>query len=359
MYKNEDINKICVDRSCSVRHAIEAMDLAQSSIILVVNEDLELVGTVTDGDVRRGLLSNIDFEISVEKFLERKQGTHFECPVTALAGQPDTAYIDILQKHRLNVLPLLDAKGKVLSLVTLGDLLPEQELSMSAVVMAGGQGKRLQPLTENTPKPMLPVGEHPLLERTIKRLRDAGISRVNITTHYKPEKITEYFGDGKALGMELNYVHETCPLGTAGALGVMAQPEEPMLVINGDILTEVDFSAMLDYHHEHEAVMTVAVRKYDVQIPYGVVECKGSSIVGLHEKPLHNFFVNAGIYLLQPEVYRYIENGKQLDMTQLIQRLLQNGEPVISFPIREYWLDIGQMADYERAQEDHKSGKLQ
>jgi dTDP-glucose pyrophosphorylase/CBS domain-containing protein len=358
MYDKKNIDEICVGAAVPIRQAIEVMDQARSGIVLIVDDRCSLVGTLTDGDMRRALLGNMDLNLPLTTLIKAKEGTRFEHPVTAVPGQSKEVYLGILQHHRLNALPLLDEVGCVMGLLTLDDLVTGSRPTMGAVVMAGGQGKRLYPLTETMPKPMLPVGERPLLERTIERLRDAGINRVNIATHYKPEKITEYFGDGKKMGMELNYVRETRPLGTAGALGLMEKPNEPLLVINGDILTEVDFQAMLVYHLEHEAEMTVAVRQYDLQIPYGVVECEGTQITELREKPVHNFFVNAGIYLLQPSVYGYIDGGEQLDMTHLIQRLLDNGQSVVSFPIREYWLDIGQITDYERAQEDVKEGKL-
>jgi NDP-sugar pyrophosphorylase family protein len=205
---------------------------------------------------------------------------------------------------------------------------------------------------------MLLVGDRPLLELIIEQLSGSGIHKVNITTHYKPEKITEHFGDGSGFGVELNYVNEEQPLGTAGALGLMEESDEPLLVINGDILTRIDFRALFAYHHEHRADLTVAVRQYDLKVPYGVVECDGPMVSGLREKPVINFFVNAGVYLLQPSVRRLIGNGERLDMTDLIQRLLEAGRPVASFPVLEYWLDIGQLPDYEQAQEDVRTGKL-
>jgi len=218
--------------------------------------------------------------------------------------------------------------------------------------MAGGLGSRLRPLTEDLPKPMLPVGGKPLMELVIEKLRQVGIRRVNVTTHYKPEKISEHFGDGSSFGVSLNYVNEEKPLGTGGALGLIDEPNETMLVINGDVLTQVDFRAMLLFHQEHQADMTVAVRQYDIKVPYGVIECIGAKVCSLKEKPEINLLVNAGVYLLEPTVYRFIPNGKHFNMTDLIQWLLDAGRTVASFPIIEYWLDIGQVVDYEKAQTD-------
>jgi NDP-sugar pyrophosphorylase family protein len=196
------------------------------------------------------------------------------------------------------------------------------------------------------------------MEVIIEQLRQSGIGRVNITTHYLPDKITEYFGNGENFGVELNYVSEDRPLGTAGSLGLIDWPQETLLVINGDILTKVNFRAMLNYHHEHGADITVGVRKYDLQVPYGVVECEDQRVSRLREKPSLSFFVNAGIYMLEPRVNQHIPNGEHYDMTDLIDRLIQKGRPVVSFPIVEYWLDIGEPSDYARAQEDVKNGGI-
>lgn len=359
MFTEIDIDKVCIEGKCSILDAVTLMNHKHLGIVLVVDSNRKLLGTITDGDVRRALLAKMDLNQSVMKLLDTKVGSRFESPVAALVGQSDAVYLEVMKKHKIYHLPLVDEAGCVARLVTLNDLVPDRLLPVKAVVMAGGKGTRLRPLTENLPKPMLPVGDQPLLELIIEQLREAGIHRVNVTTHYKPEKITEYFGDGSTFGVELNYVSEGQPLGTAGALGLMDVPQEPVLLINGDVLTQVDFRAMLIYHQEHGAEITVAVRKYDLEVPYGVIECEGPIVRRLKEKPLMSFFVNAGIYLLQPSVYNYITNGEHLDMTDLIQRLLDAGRSVVSFPVLEYWMDIGQLEDYEQAQQDIKEFKSQ
>jgi NDP-sugar pyrophosphorylase family protein len=199
---------------------------------------------------------------------------------------------------------------------------------------------------------MLPVGGRPVMEVLLEHLQQAGIRRVNVTTHYLPEKITDHFGDGKAFGVEINYVNEELPLGTGGALGLLPQPTEPFLVINGDVLTRVNFRALLTFHQEHKADLTLAVRQHEVEIPYGVVESDGVLLKGIREKPRMDYFINAGIYLLNPEVYQFIPNGEHFNMTDLIQWLLDAGRRVVCFPISEYWLDIGRHADYLQAQND-------
>jgi NDP-sugar pyrophosphorylase family protein len=262
-----------------------------------------------------------------------------------------------MQENAVKQIPLLDRDGKVADIVILSEVLAQPKLPLQAVVMAGGLGTRLRPLTDNVPKPMLSVGGRPLMELTIEKLRKAGIEHVNVSTNYRASDIIEHFGDGKAFGIELNYLHEERPLGTAGALGLMGPPEKTVLVINGDIITHVDLGTMFSYHKKHEAELTIGVRQYGVQVPYGVIESDGPMVRRLREKPQVSFLVNAGVYLLEPSVYTYLSKGEKLDMTDLIQRLLDGDRNVVSFPIIEYWLDIGQPADYERAQNDAENGK--
>jgi NDP-sugar pyrophosphorylase family protein len=224
--------------------------------------------------------------------------------------------------------------------------------------MAGGFGTRLRPLTEDVPKPMLPIGNRPLMEVMINQLRKAGIHRINVTTHYMPEKIIEHFGDGSAFGVELNYVNEERPLGTAGGVSLIDAPSTPLLVMNGDLLTDINFQEMYAYHQEQSAALTVAVRKYEFTVPYGVVESEDGFVTRLVEKPSLGFFVNAGIYLLEPEAFARIPKQQHINMTEIIDLLVVEGKRVASFPIHEYWLDIGQHADYQKAQEDMKRGKV-
>ena len=352
-----DLTKLCVGQRISILDAINRMDASALGIVLVVDDERRLVGTITDGDVRRAMLANMDFEQPVSVLLARKADSRFSRPIAAPVGADRSTYLSLLQKHSIMHLPLVDESGRVAGLIKLDDFVPDRMLSLQAVVMAGGRGNRMRPLTEELPKPMLPIGDRPLMEIIIGQLRDAGIKRVNVATHHKSEKITNHFGDGSNFGVEIAYVTEDRPLGTAGALGLMNSPEETILVINGDILTQVDFRSMVAFHREQRADLTMAVRQYDLQVPYGVVESKGPSVQRLREKPCLNFLVNAGIYLLEPLVHRFIPNGESFDMTDLIQRLLDEGRNVVSFPIREYWLDIGLPDDYHQAQKDAKGWK--
>jgi dTDP-glucose pyrophosphorylase len=351
--------KVIVDPQTTIRDVLVAINRGGIGVALIT-EGLKLIATVTDGDMRRALLEGQDLDSSVSVLLTRKVSSHFGDPVTAPAGTDQTILLNLMRKNQVRHLPLIDEKGEVNDLVTLEQLLPDEVVPLQAVIMAGGYGSRLRPLTEELPKPMLPLRGRPLMERVVEQLREAGIRRVNISTHYKSEKIIEHFGDGQNFGVELSYVQEEEPLGTAGALGLMETPKEPLLVINGDILTQMDFRALLAYHREHTATLTVAVRKYDLSVPYGVITTDAESrVIGLQEKPLLSFFVNAGIYLLEPKAYDFIPKNEHCDMNEVIQALLDNEEKVVSFPIHEYWIDIGQSSDYLKAQEDIENGRLE
>lgn len=340
--------------------AMARVDHGGCGIVLVVDAEEHLVGTITDGDLRRAVLAGTDLKLPVSAILASKISTRFPEPITARVGENRETILELLHGNDLRQLPILNNEGKVVDLVMIDDLIPIRDLPLQAVIMAGGLGSRLRPLTDDLPKPMLPVGGKPLMELVIEQLRQAGIGRVNVATHYKPEKISDYFGDGSSFGVEIKYVNEDKPLGTGGALGLMDEPTEPMLVINGDILTEVDFRAMLAYHQENRAVMTVGVKQYDINVPYGVIECEGSRVCALREKPQVHLLVNAGVYLLEPTVYKFIPNGERFNITDLIQWLLDSDCTVVSFPIIEYWLDIGQPSDYEQAQNDmQEKGKLE
>jgi dTDP-glucose pyrophosphorylase/CBS domain-containing protein len=345
-----ELERLLLQKGATVREAMESIDRNQSGIALVVDSGRRLLGTVTDGDIRRAMLADVALDAPVETLLERQQELHEDRPIplTAPTGSHPAELVALMQRYDVRQIPLVDGDGRVESVSLLRDLVDVEGPPLRAIVMAGGFGTRLGALTEDTPKPMLPVGDRPLLERIIEQLRDAGIDRVNLTTHYRAEDIARYFGSGESLGIDIEYVSESQPLGTAGALGLI-QTDAPILVMNGDILTRVDFKAMHRFHEEHDADMTIAVRPYETRVPYGLVELAGSRITSIAEKPLARGFVNAGIYLIKPEVCRLVTPGVPLDMPQLIERLLDDQRTVVGFPLREYWLDIGRLADYEQA----------
>lgn len=336
----------CIDRS------------ARISICLVVNDTSQLIATLTDGDIRRALLAGLGLDSKVEDILPMKGKGPHPSPVTAPLGTSPEALLAIMQQNAVRQLPLVDGRGQVRDVVLLNDLTAGPQLPVEALIMAGGFGQRLRPLTEETPKPMLSLGGRPLLERIVRQLRDVGIQIVYVSTCYKPEKIREHFGDGSLFGVSIRYLHESRPLGTAGVLGMMPPLQHPLLVINGDILTEVDFRALAEHHQRRHSMMTVAVRLFGFEVPYGVVTCEGENVRGVIEKPRYSFFVNAGIYLIEPGAFEHIPRGDSFDMTDLIHWLLRANKKVTAYPIIEYWLDIGKHADYEQAQQDLAGGIL-
>lgn len=355
-----NVSQLFVGLDDSIRDAIERINRsAPISIALIVNDRRELLGTITDGDVRRGILAGLRLDEPVRALIPIKAALKRAAPLTAPLDADRAALLQTMQEKDIRQIPLVNAEGQVVDIAILGDLLPTAHAPLQAVVMAGGQGLRLRPLTEHVPKPMLAVGDRPLMELTLERLHQSGIRRVAVSTNYLAENIINHFGDGRTFGLELDYIIEDRPMGTAGALGLMDPPSGTVLVMNGDILTKVDFAAMLAYHREHNAEMTVAVRQYGLQVPYGVVECDGPNVQRLSEKPVLTVLVNAGIYLLEPSVYHSIPKDRRCDMTELIQTMLDAKRPVMSFPIIEYWLDIGQPADYEQAQADARSGQYE
>jgi dTDP-glucose pyrophosphorylase/CBS domain-containing protein len=350
---DSNIKRFFISPEASIREAIRVIDRTARGMALVMNGKGRLVLTLTDGDIRRAMLAGLSLDADIRALIATRVNKRYPVPITRPMGTLDSELLSVMNERSLRHIPLLDKKGKVIDIVFLSDLVKEYELPLKAVVMAGGFGKRLRPLTKSIPKPMLPIGGRPLLERTIEQLQRSGIRQVNLSTHYKGKLIEKHFRDGRKFGVGIKYVQEDRPLGTAGALSLV-NSNDPILVINGDILTNVDFRAMLSFHREHNADLTVAVKQYEFRVPYGVVECQDVQITRISEKPLIQKFINAGIYLVGSKARRQIPKGVRSDMPDLIALLLKKKLKVISFPIREYWLDIGHRSDYVRAKKDVK-----
>ena len=352
------LDRFALNEGEAMGEVLKLIDKNGEGVAVIVDEQQRFTGIVTDGDVRRAIMSGLDFHMAARDFLKNKQGPGPDQPLTALATESQETLVSIMEQFGVRHIPLVDDEGKLAGLALLSELAPSIESSMHAVVMAGGKGMRLRPLTNKVPKPLLPIGGKPVIERIVDQLRDSGVHNISISTHYHAEKIQEHFGDGSRHGVNLRYTEETEPLGTAGALSLLEEVREPVLVINGDILTAMDFRAMLQFHKEHKSDLTVAVRKYDFSVPFGVVDVDGARVKSLKEKPNLSFFINAGVYLMEPEILERISPNEHLDMTDLIDDLLETGGAVTSFPIHEYWIDIGQLDDYTRAQTDVVEGKL-
>ena len=347
-----DIEKLFVSTGTPMRDVIARIDRNTLGIALVVDDDRRLIGAITDGDIRRALLAGQPLDATAQQLLDAKADATPRVPITAPDGTSKAELLDLMHRHDLRHVPLVDRDGRVTGIELLSNLVNEYSLPLRALVMAGGYGTRLRPLTDDKPKAMLPVGDRPLLEVIVDQLQQAGIRRVNVATHYKSDVIEQHFGDGRDFGVEIDYITEDAPLGTAGALARLPTSNEPILVMNGDILSRVNLVAMLDFHRSHNADMTVAVRPYRFQVPYGVVRADGVAVTGVDEKPVVTYQVNAGIYLLNGAVCSLVPGGARYDMTDLIQRAIEEGRTVVSFPLHEDWIDIGRSEDYQRAQSD-------
>jgi len=348
-----------IAKSRAVRELMSLMDRCALGITLVVDESRRLEATITDGDVRRAILLGIELDQPVSDLLAARTDTgRSGRPVTAPLGTAPEELCRLMAEYRIRQIPLLDAEERVVDIAMDSDYLAASALPLDGFIMAGGFGKRLMPLTENCPKPMLPVSGRPILEHLVRKLSAAGIQHVSISTHYLAESIVEHFHDGKDFGVHIEYVDEDRPMGTAGALARASIGDLPLLVINGDILTSIDFRAMFEFHREHSADMTVAVQRYEIQIPYGVISTEGIDAVRIVEKPSVRHFVSAGIYLIQPGVCQMVPPDRSCDMPDLITSLISAHKRVICFPIREYWLDVGHMEQYERASTDAASGVI-
>jgi dTDP-glucose pyrophosphorylase len=320
-----------------------AIERGVVQLAIVVDSERRLLATVTDGDIRRGLLS----------------GHTLEGPVSAVMGSSPTsipvragraAARRLMREKRLHHVPVVDDSGRIVDLAWVDEIVGLTPNTTRVVLMAGGLGMRLRPLTEHLPKPMLPVGDKPLLEIIIRNFVEQGFGRFTISVNYLAEKIRNHFGDGRSLGVEIDYVNERERMGTAGALSLLNEwPDSPFLVMNGDLLTTLRFEQILRFHADANSLATMGAREFNMQVPYGVITAEGSRLVGIEEKPNQSFYVNAGIYVLAPQIAEFIESGRPLDMPELFQRVMRRGDIVSVYPIRDSWMDIGRVEDLERA----------
>lgn len=329
---------------------VRAIEASRRRIAVVVDADGRLVGTLTDGDVRRRLLAGGSLESEAASAMNRS-------PVSALVGSPDSLLLDKLRAANVLALPLVDDAGRYVRCVHVGELQGGGEAPAGsaagfacAVIMAGGEGRRLRPLTDSLPKPMVEIGGLPLLERQVRRLAAAGVRRIHLSINYLGHVIQAHFGDGSGFGVALSYIREESPMGTGGALALLPEPPDgPFLVMNGDILTTVDFGSLLHFHEEHAALVTVGAIEHRVEIPFGVLEAEGAYVSALQEKPSQRFLCNAGVYAVAPEALGYVGAPRFYNMTDLIRDGMADGRRVALFPVHEYWTDIGTPAELERA----------
>ncbi|WP_429821033.1 nucleotidyltransferase family protein [Brevibacillus porteri] len=338
-----DWRELLVSPQTPILHTLEIIDKSARQIALVADENDRLLGTVTDGDIRRGLLKGRALQDPISLIMN-------SFPTVASPYETRENILALMKIKKIHQIPIVDEEGKIVHVEVLNELLRPTKKDNWVVLMAGGLGTRLHPLTHDCPKPLLPVGNKPLLETILQSFIDQGFHRFYISVKYKAEMIQEHFGDGSNWGISIQYLQEKESLGTAGALSLLPEkPSEPFFVMNGDLLTKVNFEQLLDFHKTYQAQATMCVREYDHQIPYGVVRLDQYRLTSIEEKPTQRFFVNAGIYVLSPDAVEDIPHNQYFDMPSLFDHLVKNQQQTIAFPIREYWLDIGRMADFERA----------
>lgn len=336
-----------VSPRASLEEAIAIIDSSALRIAIVVDGGRRLLGTLTDGDVRRALLRHLPLDVPVSEVM-------CASPKVAQRNWNRDRVLAVMESAGLLHLPVVDDEGCVIGLETLHGLLDKHSLNNPVFLMAGGFGTRLHPLTHDCPKPLLKVGSKPILEIILEGFVKAGFHRFFISTHYLPDMIRDHFGDGSRWGVTIRYIHEEIPLGTGGALGLLPHDEIdlPLFMMNGDLLTTLDYRELLSFHNEHQGIATMCVRNYEYQVPYGVIQSDGTLIKSMVEKPVQKFFINAGIYVLSPELIKTVKANTRIDLPTLLERQIYQGRDVTMFPLHEYWLDIGKMDDFKRAQNE-------
>ena len=345
--KNLDGYKVRLDTS--IHDALQIIDHRGGQIALVVDGGQKLLGTITDGDVRRGILSGIDVQCPVSMIMNAE-------PVKAKPSDDRQFILSILRQNKLRHVPIVDDAGCLLGLETLDDLQRPPCRENMVLLMAGGLGSRLKPLTNECPKPMLRIGGRPILETIILNFIEYGFKKFVISLNYKADMIREYFSDGHQWEVSIQYIEEDERLGTAGSLRLLPETQSslPIIVMNGDVLTKVNLDHFLDFHASNHSKATMGVREYNFQVPYGVLKLDHHQVVEIEEKPIHNFFVNAGVYVLDQDVLNCLPDERRFEMPGLFKQLMKAGHHTVAFPIREYWLDIGQPDNLKQAHGDFK-----
>jgi nucleotidyl transferase len=341
------MNNIKLSIDSNIKQAFEVIDKNSMQIALVVDSKDRLVGTITDGDIRRGLLRGLDLNSPIETIVFRR-------PTVAKQSDTKEYILKLALSNNLHQIPIVDDCGMVVDIKEINELIRPRYKNNKVILMVGGLGTRLRPLTQDIPKPMLKVGDKPILQTIVEKFAEYGYVNIVMCVNYKSQIIQDYFGDGSKFSVNIEYVLEEQRMGTAGALSLLKdKPSEPFFVMNGDLLTNVNFENLNNYHMATNSIGTMCVREYELQVPYGVVNINDGRVISIEEKPTHKFFVSAGIYMLSPEVLNYVPKNEFFDMPALFEKLINLSKNVVSFPIMEYWLDIGRMDEYKRANEEY------
>src|ERR1051325_1895950 len=335
--------KTLLPAHATLQEAIRSLNETSFQIVLVTSSDGTLLGTLTDGDIRRGLLRGLDLNSSINTIIQRE-------PLVVPPELSRDTVLQLMQANKLHQLPIVDGRRRVVGLHLWAELMDPCQRANLMCMRAGGQATRLRPHTEKCPKPLLPVGDKPMLEHIIELAKAEGFGRFVFAIHYLGHMIEEHFGDGSRWQVHITYLRESSPLGTAGALGLLnPRPELPFVVTNGDVITDIRYGELLDFHIRHEAIATMAVRVHEWQHPFGVVQTQGVEIVGFEEKPVARSHINAGVYALDPEALRVLSGEAHCDMPTLFERLREKARRIVAYPMHEPWLDVGRPDDLNRA----------
>ncbi|MAW84565.1 MAG: nucleotidyltransferase [Crocinitomicaceae bacterium] len=349
---NKNLRKHIVHLQANVRDALIKLDLlASDAILFLVDNKNHLIGSLTDGDIRRGLIKGLSLETPLKEFVQPKPSFIFE-------DEDVLEKLEFYKSKFFKVVPVLDRNNHIVDIINFKNrttLLP-----LDVVIMAGGKGVRLRPLTENTPKPLLKIGEKPIIEHNIDRLSKVGIKNIYISVNYLSEQIEKYFGDGVTKNLNINYIREDKPLGTVGSVTLIDEfKHHEILIMNSDILTNIDFADFYRSFKNSGADMAVAATSYQVNVPYAVLETDDKhKVLSLKEKPKYTYYSNAGIYLLKTSILSMIPSGEFFDITDLMDKILEMDRKIYTYPLNAYWLDIGKHEDFKKAQDDIKHIKL-
>ena len=344
MYKIDDIK---INQNASIKQALKVIDKGAIKVAVVLSDDGLLLGMLSDGDIRRALLKGMSLDDSITSIINKH-------PVVANINDTKERILELANEKKLHQIPII-SNGKLIGIQDIREFLAPKNKPNKVILMVGGLGTRLRPLTNDVPKPMLDVGNKPILHTIVENFAKYGYTDIIMCVNYKSEIIKEYFGNGDKFGVKIEYVLESQRMGTAGALSLLQKrPKDDFFVMNGDLLTNVNFEYLHEYHKDSNACAIICIRKYDMQVPYGVVNVRANKVTSIEEKPTQSFFVSAGIYMFSPIVLDFIPKGVFYDMPTLFGELLKQGFAVYPFFIREYWLDIGKMDEYRRANDEYE-----
>ena len=344
MYK---IDEIKINQNASIKQALKVIDKGAIKVAVVLSDDGLLLGMLNDGDIRRALLKGMSLDDSIAGIINKH-------PVVANINDTKERILELANEKKLHQIPII-SNGKLIGIQDIREFLAPKNKPNKVILMVGGLGTRLRPLTNDVPKPMLDVGNKPILHTIVENFAKYGYTDIIMCVNYKSEIIKEYFGNGDKFGVKIEYVLESKRMGTAGALSLLQKrPKDDFFVMNGDLLTNVNFEYLHEYHKDSNACASICVRKYEMQVPYGVVNVRANKVTSIEEKPTQSFFVSAGIYMFSPIVLDFIPKGVFYDMPTLLGELLKQGFAVYPFFIREYWLDIGKMDEYRRANDEYE-----